>query len=298
MLKWIYYSVGRFNSETTFRGDEVETNEKTFRYSHIFKNLGVLYLIFLIVVVIISLVGWDPVFLICIGSMVTGGLIFMVLYRNTSVSISEVEVTAKTILGTKSLNWSEIGSVSSRGTSLNLHSRDDGIVLTINPRLDGAAEISERVSSKRVDLFENYANKPILHSNRNIVVWLSIGLLLIILSILLYIVKDYVFTAGFLGLFFWLQAVVSWYSSPRRITLESNNLVVHYVNKSISIAADDIVSVQIGKTKQGQVTAVYLVFPNRRLMEISGYKQSPFIIYPVLKKWHETYAKEQPASPA
>ena len=161
MLKWIYYSVGRFNSETTFRGDEVETNEKTFRYSHIFKNLGVLYLIFLIVVVIISLVGWDPVFLICIGSMVTGGLIFMVLYRNTSVSISEVEVTAKTILGTKSLNWSEIGSVSSRGTSLNLHSRDDGIVLTINPRLDGAAEISERVSSKRVDLFENYANKPI-----------------------------------------------------------------------------------------------------------------------------------------
>jgi len=274
----------------------METNEKTFRYSYTFKNLGILYLMFLFSCVVGGVVmGQWKVLYAYILVMFGVGMLFLIPYMTFNVRISDSGITKKTLLGKRSLQWFEIGHVSSQGLSLKLHGHDDNTSLSINPRMDGSTEILDLIFSKRSDLFDDYMNKPLLRSYRNNIGSFLIGLVLVMLALLLYFIKDYVFTAGLLGLFFWLQALFSWYLSPRSITLEGNKLVVHHVNKSVSILADDIVSVQTGKTQQGQITSVYLVFPNGRLMEISGYKQSPFIIYPVLKKWHETYAKEQPS---
>jgi hypothetical protein len=57
---------------------------------------------------------------------------------------------------------------------------------------------------------------------------------------------------------------------------------------------DDIESIQIGRTEQNQLKSVFIVFRNKRVMEVTGFKQTPFIIYPVLKQWHEKYAAKQP----
>ena len=66
----------------------METNEKTFRYTYIFKNLGTFYLIFLAIVITISLFGKDFVFFICDGVMVASGLIFATWYLPDDFSVS------------------------------------------------------------------------------------------------------------------------------------------------------------------------------------------------------------------
>lgn len=275
-------------------GDSMETNEKTFRYSYVFKNLGVLYLIFLAVIVVISLFGGDTVFFICDGVMIGGGAIFVALYLTNSVMISESSITTKTILGTKSLKWSEIGHVSSRGSSLKLHSHNGDVVLMINPRLDGSEGILNSIFSKRADLFDMNKNNPLLRSFRSNVITLVIGLLLITLSLLLYAYKNYLYTSGFLGLLFCSQSLLSWYASPHSMALEGDRLVLNYLNRSLRFSVDDIESIQIGTTQQNQLKSVFIVFRDKRVMEVSGFKQTPFIIYPVLKQWHQNYVAKQP----
>lgn len=276
----------------------METNEKKFRYTHFYKNLAILYILFLSIVIIARISPDDPdvVKLVLLSITIAIGVILLILCSTTSVSISETGNTKKFTVATKSLQWSEIINISSQGSSLKLHNND--VVITINSRLYGAIEIFNMLFSKRADLFDSHKNKPFLRSIKNNVGTLLVGLILVILALLLYLIKDYVFTAGYLGLLFCIQAFLSWYSSPRSITLENNSLVVAYLRKSVSIPVDNLESVQIGKTKQGQVTSVFLVFKNKTQMEISGYNQTPLIIYPVLKQWHEKNIAAEPVSPA
>jgi len=208
--------------------------------------------------------------------------------------VSESKITTKTILGTKSLQWAEISHVSSQGSSLKLRNNEGDIVLIINPRLDGSVEILNLIFSKRAELFDINKKNPLLRSFRNNIITLTIGLLLIILAVLLYFYKSFLYTSGLLGLLFCLQSLLSWYSSPRKIALEENYLLVNYLNRSLRFSVDDIESIQIGRTEQNQLKSVFIVFRNKRVMEVTGFKQTPFIIYPVLKQWHEKYAAKQP----
>ena len=258
------------------------------------ENLGLLYLIFLAIIIVISLFGRDTVFFICDGVLIGVGVIFVVLYLTTSVMVSKSTITTKTILGAKSLNWSEISHASSQGSSLRLLNDAGNIVLNINPRLDGLVDILNLIFAKRPDLFGINRNNPLVRSFRSNVITLTIGLLIIILAVLLYFYKNYLYASGFLGLLFGFQSLLSWYSSPRNIALDENYLLVNYLNRSLRFSVDDIESIQIGRTEQNQLKSVFIVFRNKRVMEVSGFKQTPFIIYPVLKHWHEKYAAKQP----
>jgi len=268
----------------------VETSEKTFRYTYVFKNLGVLYLIFLILIIIISLIGRETVFFICDGVMVFGGLIFVAIYLNTRVVVSETEITTKTILHTRSLMWSEIDSLSSRGTSLKLHGRDDGLSLTINPRMNGAADILDLILSKRPDLFTKIDNEHLLRPDVIGLIGMALGISMFVLAFYLYL-RDIALenlTCFFVvGLMFLLQGFFNWLSNVRNITLDEDQLTFHYPRKTVSIPVEDIESVQVIRTQWGQLKSVFLVLTNRGTVNIAGPRQSPFILYPVLKEWHE-----------
>jgi len=272
------------------------TNAKTFRYSHIFKNLGALYLIFLAIIIFISLLGIDSVFFIWDGVMIGCGLIFWVIHSKTGVSLSELEISTKSILGTKSIRWSDIDRVFSRSSSLKLRNRDGDVVLTIHPRLDGSAQILEMIFSKRADLFEAYRGDPFLRSNVGNITIVSLGVSFVALAVIGYAreasIENYI-SVLVIGLFFCAQSLLNWYSNPRNITLENDSLVMNYPNKSVSFSAEDIESVRLGKTEQEQITSVLMVFRDKKLMQISGFKQTPFIMYPVLKQWHQNYAEKQ-----
>jgi len=266
----------------------MEADEKTFRYSYVFKNLGVFYLMFLVSCVV---AGWFVgirefmFFAILIGV----GVILLTLFLTFSVNVSNVAIKTRTLFGTKSLQWSEISRISSQGSSLKLHNHDGGGTLSIDPRLDGSAEIFNLIFSKRADLFDAYKNDPISCSHKNNISTLVLGLVFIILSFLLYFYKNYFFVPGVLGLWLCIQSLINLYTNPRTITLENNRLVVNYLKKSISYSADDIASFQMGVSPQKQFVDVFMVLKDKRIMKMPRFKQGYFIFYPVLKQWHEIH---------
>jgi hypothetical protein len=272
----------------------MESNEKTFRYSQI-KSLGVFYLIFLVLCVVAGLfVGIREFmfFVVLIGI----GVILLILFLTSSVTISDSGITTKNLFGKKSLQWSEIRHVSSKGASIKLHNQDGRNTVSISPGLDKSVELFDLLYSKRSDLFSIKKNNPLLYSFKSTFIYLAIGLLLLLMSLLLYFNNSYLdILMMIIGLGNCGMALFTWYFSPRSITLENDCLIVNYINKSRSISADDIDAIQIGKTKQNQFKSVNIVFRDRRaVFSLSGFKQSPFIIYPVLSKWHQIYAKKQP----
>lgn len=271
----------------------METNEKTFRYTYIFKNLGTFYLIFLAIVITISLFGKDFVFFICDGVMVASGLIFATWYLTTQVKVSEFGISTKTILGSKSIKWSEINRLSALGSSTRLHRHDESKVLTIGSRLDGYAEIFELLYQKRPDLFDIEKYKSFTHNRLNAIVQLAIGIFLVALGLIGYFSgnKALISTLVF-GFIFSLVSFRNWYIHPRALTLEQESLNFSYVNKTVSLPINEITDITIGREPQGksvQVNSVLLFLKNGSILILSGYDQSAIVMYYVLKQWNQKY---------
>ena len=271
----------------------METNENTFRYTYIFKNLGTFYLIFLAIVIIISLFGKDFVFFICDGVMVTGGLIFATWYLTTQVKVSEFGIATKTILGSKSLKWSEINRFSARGSSTRLHRHDESKVLTIGSRLNGYAEIFELLHQKRPDLFDIEKYKSFTHNRLNTIVQLAIGIFLVVLGLLGYFSgNEALISTLVFGFIFSLVSFRNWYFPPRALTLEQESLNFSYVNKIVSLPINEITDIKIGRQQQVksvQVNSVLVFLKNGSILELSSYDQSAIVMYYVLKQWHQKY---------
>jgi hypothetical protein len=277
----------------------MEAKGKTFRYSQI-KSLGVLYLMFLVLCVVAGLFVGIREFMF-FALLIGIGVILLVLFLTSSVTISDSTVTTRSLFGKKSLPWSEIRHVSSKGASIRLHSQDGRNTVSLSPGLDQSVEIFDLLYSRRPDLFSIKKNNPFVYGFKSTFIYLAIGLLLILVSALLY------FNNGYLSILMMLiglgncgAAIFNWYFSPRRVVLENDCLIVKYINnKSRSISANDIDAIQIGRTKQNQFKSVNVLLRNgSSVIPLSGFKQSPFIIYPVLSKWHQMYAKDQPVPSA
>jgi hypothetical protein len=117
----------------------MESNEKVFRYSQI-KSLGVFYLMFLVLCVIAGLFVGIREFMF-FAALIGIGLILLILFLTSSVTISDFGITTKSLLGKKSLQWSEIRHASSKGASIRLHNQDGSNTVSISPKLDKSVEI-------------------------------------------------------------------------------------------------------------------------------------------------------------
>lgn len=263
----------------------MNATEKTFRYSHIFKNLGVLYFMFLFLVSILSYLARDVVILTVLGITIAFGVLLLILYRTLSLQTSERGITQKTLLGSKSLAWEDIRQISAHGSSLRL--QGDHVNLSISPRLHGAMELSQWISTKRPDLFKIRQIAWLVRNNTKNIAILSIGFLLMMLALLLYLYRDYLLIAGILGPLFCVYALGNWYFSPRGLIIDRNCLIVRYRNRNVSYSADDVAGIRASKTQQDQFQSVVVGFRDRNVLDLSVFQQTPFITYPVLKRWHE-----------
>jgi hypothetical protein len=109
----------------------MQTADKTFRYSHIFKNIAVLYILFLFIVSVLSFFARDPVILTVLGVTIGVGILLLTLFRTSGIHISRGGITQTTLLGRRSLTWKEIRQVSSQGSSLCLEG--GSAALSISP---------------------------------------------------------------------------------------------------------------------------------------------------------------------
>lgn len=278
--------------------DEMEKAEKTFRYSYIFKNVGVFYLMFLFSCVFAGLFMGQKVFMLSFLPIALGfGLIFLLIpYLTSRVSISDLEITTKSLLVKKSLQWSEIGHFSSRGSSTRLHHYDGSRVLSIGSRLDGYTEIFELLHQKRPDLFDIDIYKSFTHKMFNAIAQLAIGIFLVVLGLAGYFsgIEALISTLIF-GFIFTLVSIWNWYSSPRVLTLGQKSLEIGYLQKTESFPISDIADIKFGgqqQIKSVQINSVLVLLKNRNIINLSGYNQSPGVMYFVLKRWLQKYSTE------
>jgi hypothetical protein len=261
----------------------MESNKRIFRHS--LGKLLLMYLGLLIFGLLFYLIGPEGYFLIVIVGI---GLIITLFYSTSSIKVSEQEITASKLLGSKSLKWSEIEHVSTGGQSLRLHNHDEDIVLSLDSQVEGYAEILDIVFSKRPDLFNEGENTVMSTGWLVNLLIVGFGLLIIVFSVFMFSVPEEEFDKIFSVILFALGVylIVSWFFSPKSVALENRTLLLIYFLKEVSYSAEDIrfISLEKTRTKDGYVYFPQLNLKSGKKIKLPGFKQGTVITYQVLKK--------------
>ena len=265
----------------------MQSNEKTFRYTYILKNLGVVYLLFLAIGFWITFAFDGPVFFIFVFLGV--GVLGIIIYVTTSVTVFGEEISGRTLMVSRALRWSEIGSIKSTSSSFKLVNIDGDITIRVNARMDGYAEILDLLYQKRGDLFDANKFKSFSKSITALFAGLISYCLLFLLSMLRLVFGRDWESAGFsivfgLLVFYMLKGL---FFTPKNITLEADALTLQYFRKTNSYLRDNIASILFSGSQ------VSIILKNNSHIVISGFSASPIVIYFVLRRWHQ-----KPAQPS
>jgi hypothetical protein len=262
----------------------MEANEKTFRHS-----FGKVALMFLSVLFFgfLAFINQIDYFLLAITGIV---LVIVLLYATSSVKISSDEITTSRLLGSKSLRWSDIARVSTRGQALRLHNYDEDVILSVDSQLEGYKEILDILFSKRPDLFDEHENAGMLNNWLVSVFFIGLGLLFIAASVFLFSMSPEPEKFFFLVLFaLGILIIVTWFLSPKSLTLESNNLILGYLFKEVSYSADDINSIDLERksSRNGYIYFVRINLRSGKKVRPPLFKGGSALTYQILKRWHQ-----------
>jgi len=267
----------------------METKERVFRHSIgklVLMSLGEVLFIFLA-----YFLRTAPYFFVVVVVFLISLLVFL-RYVTSRVKVSDEEITTNGLLGSKSLKWSEIEHVSTRGQSLRLHDRDESMTLTLDSQLDGYIEILDMVFKRRPDLFNLGESNVFSRGIGNHILVIGFGLMVIFISGLSFIEQDHqdinwLFAPIFLGL--GLSIIVLSFLSPQKVVLENQTLSVKYLFKETSYKVSDINSITLEKrrTRDGYVYFVQVGLKTGKSLKLSGFKQGSALTYQILKRWHE-----------
>ena len=227
-------------------------------------------------------------------------LLLVVIISITSLTqktiISEDEISSQSLLGTKTLRWSEINRVSGRGYSIKLHNLDGDITVVPSPNLPGYEEVVESIGNKRPDLFNpreydelKSGSFPLLMGLIFTVLFVGIfvgfGLLLynspdaapvMIAPLIIFLV----IIAVFVGMMFF---------RPRSLVLDGRSMSIKYFLSEKTLLADEIQSVQLTfqRSRNGKIYFVLLHLVNRKSIRLSGLNPNLPVVYLVLRNWHK-----------
>lgn len=229
-------------------------------------------------------------------------LAVMFLALSSKIILSDDEITTKSLLGEKTLRWSEIARVSGSGYGIKLHNRDGDVTLSPNSRLPRYEEIIEFIGSKRPDLFSPQEYGELKRG------WLSfvqiLFMLFILGGVLLGFGFAYVDSSG-VSDFDWIAAAVfvlmivlflgMLLFAPSRLTLEGNTLTVKYPFRERIVRADEVSFVQMAftQTRNGRQYYVALHLKGKGNIRFSGLSVGVPIAYLVLKNWHKNNMQGQ-----
>lgn len=266
-------------------------------YKHSPFGFLVIILLFggMLVFFFVSMAQDEPIFFIPI--LLLFGLIGFVslLQFFMKITISDEEISSQTILGTKTLRWSEISRVSGRGYGIKLHNFDEDVTIAPSPQLPGYEEIVEWIGTKRPDLFNPLEYSEMKRGWGFIFGLLVLGLVGVgIVGVFIMqglsspdsaVVLAPLLVFGVMVLvFFWMILSV-----PQSLTLEGNSLILKYLFNTKTLRADEIASVFFGytRTRNGKQYYISLQLTNRRQVRVSGLGLSMPVAYHVLKNWHK-----------
>jgi hypothetical protein len=260
-------------------------------YKHSAWNLILLSAIFgiLFVVFLIQLLNGD--WTTTLPILLVFGVIFSIsLFSITSKTvISEDEISAQNILGTKTLRWSEINRVSGRGFSIKLHNFDGDMTVAPNSQLPGYEEVIEMIGAKRPDLFNPQEYGEMSKSWMDTLLLPIFGLLAIGFGIFIFIDSDGFIFPVLIAFIVGFAFIGMTLAAPQAVSIQGNSIVVGYLFNQKTLRADEIASVSLNftKTRNGKNYFVAINPKSGKTIRISGLSPSLPVAYLVLKNWHK-----------
>lgn len=228
------------------------------------------------------------------------GLVMLIsIYSLTrSTTISNDGISARSLLGERSLLWSEIDFVSGRGNAIRLHNREGDVTVAPSPQLPGYAEVIEMIGAKRPDLF-NPANYSRMSRNwLGSLLFLVIGMILIGIGVFLYQDAGQIsFDPGrletMMPVIFLAVVVVAFvaaiFMSVLSLRLDGTSLTIRYLLSQTVLKLEEVrtVGLDIRQTRSGKSYAIFMFTNRNRTIRFSGIGPSLPIVYLVLKNWQQ-----------
>lgn len=223
------------------------------------------------------------------------GLIFVA--NSAKVVITDEDITAQNLFGSRTLRWSEIHRVSGRGYEIKLHNYDDDVTVHPSSGLPGYEEVIDIIGRKRPDLF---SPQEFSEFRRGILPFVMIAfVILLILGAMLGIVFSILNSSPDtpiaslmpLAIFMFIVVVIGGMglSIPRMVSLEGNSLYLKYLFSEKTFRTDEIKYIQLSYTqsRNGKHYYVALHLTSGKQIRLSGLGISMPIAYLVLKNWHQ-----------
>jgi hypothetical protein len=221
-------------------------------------------------------------------------LVFLFSLHSLTVktTISDTEISTQSLLGTRTLNWSEIHSVSGWGNGIKLHNMDGDITVAPSSQLAGYQEVIEFIGSKRPDLFspQDYSEM-----SRNWYGYILLGIIaLFVIGTGLFLLTQAGSTGMIIFVFFLILALFIAYvtfSMPKSLNLEGDTLFIKYFFNEKSVRAHEVASITLNyrQTRNGKNYFVGIDLTNKRYTRISGIGPNLPVVFLVLRNWHKKH---------
>jgi hypothetical protein len=219
------------------------------------------------------------------------GIIFLtVLYLMTQKTfLSDDGISTQTILGGKSLRWSEINRVSGRGHALKLHNFDGYVTVAPSPQLPGYEEVVEWIGIKRPDLFNPLEYAEMAKNWMSTIYLPLMGVFVIGMGFIVLTQSNDAFVSFIIFFMIGVVIIGSAFAMPQSLTLDGKSLLIKYPLNQKTLLADDIQSVELKNqsTRNGKNYFILINLVNKKGIRIAGLNPNLPVNYLVLKNWHK-----------
>jgi ABC-type transport system involved in multi-copper enzyme maturation permease subunit len=232
------------------------------------------------------------------------GLIFVA--NSAKVVITDEDITAQNLFGSRTLRWSEIHRVSGKGYEIKLHNYDGDVTVHPSSGLPGYEQIVDFIGAKRPDLFSPQEFGEMRRGflpfvMMAFVILLILGGMLAAFFAIMNSSSDVSLpTLMPLAIFFFIVVMIGGMalSIPRMVSLEGNSVNLKYLFSEKTLRTDEIKYIQLSYTqsRNGKHYFVALHQTNGKQIRLSGLGISMPIAYLVLKNWHQASMHGQPAN--
>jgi hypothetical protein len=277
--------------------DEIMNEPRIYQHTTVTKVFIIVLFLFLLGGVCFALgVGLQSLWLTVPFVLLLGGLFMFTVFAYTAKTIvSEEEITTQTLLGSKTLRWTEVARVSGRGYGIKLHNFDDDVTVAPMYRLPGYEEVIEWIGRKRPDLFGAQEFSEMKRGYLQLFGSLiAIVVVLALMGTFLWVTDpgaltstDTLFPLIFLVVIIF-AVTGSLLFSPQSLTFEGGMLRVKYLLSEKTMLANEIVSIHYTytQTRNGKRYFIAINLADRKTIRISGLSIGLPIAYLVLKNWH------------
>ena len=238
--------------------------------------------------------GFENLIVMIPFALLFGIFFLFILFSVTSQTIiSDDEISIKSLLGAKSLRWSDISRVSGRGYGIKLHNFDGDVTVAPSPQLPGYQEVVGWIGAKRPDLFNPLEYGEMSRSWLNAITSPLVGLMFIGFGLFIFSQENDTFFPILIMLVIGVVFIGIPFTSPRSISIQNRSIVISYFFDQKTLLADEVASIDFRytQTRNGKNYFVAVNLVNRKTIRISGLNPGLPVVYLVLKNWHRKNAQ-------